>query len=527
MLNFCVILAIRYKNVTKMKLVNSAVSLYFRSRYYRIERFINQPIETQRQVFKSLIQDAKHTQWGKQYQYNSIKNEKDFAKQVPVGDYESHKAYINQMMHGEADVLWPGKIEWYSKSSGTTNDKSKYLPVSNSAVKETHMRGPRDTLTIYHNNYDNANLFDGESIVLSGSYNEFPPFPKTKFGDVSAIMVANMPLFFRRFYKPTMDIALIPEWEKKLDMTARQAIGKNITSIGGVPTWNLVLFRRILEITGKQNILEVWPNFELYIHGGVNFEPYKTQFKELLPSSNVRYQETYNASEGYFASQLLPDDDDMLLLLDNGIYYEFIPMDAWTAGDMSKSVNLSGVEKGVNYTMLISTNSGLWRYECGDTVEFTSTFPFKIKITGRNKHFINAFGEEVMVGNTDKAIAMTCQTLNTTVEDYTVAPIYISGIEDDDKNKGGHEWIIEFSKAPENIEKFANLLDKNLQSINSDYEAKRFKGMALNRLKINVAPPKTFINWMRSRGKFGGQNKVPRLSNNRKNVEAILTFMQK
>ncbi len=506
-----------------MKLVNSAVSLYFKSRYHRIERMINQPFETQELIFKTLIETAKDTEWGQKYGYHSIQKELTFQERVPVGDYESHKPYINKMMHGMSDILCQGQVKWFSKSSGTTSDKSKYLPVSDSALKQNHMRGARDTLTMYHINYPNPNIFDGDSIVLGGSLDKFKPFPKTKFGDVSAIMVSNMPSFFRLFYTPSHDVALLTEWEKKLDLAAQQALSRNITNMGGVPTWNLVLFRRILELSGKKNILEVWPNFELYIHGGVNFEPYRAQFKELLPSDNVKYQEVYNASEGYFAAQMRPEDDDMLLFLDNGIYYEFVPMDDWGEGNMAAAVPLEGVELGVNYAILITTNAGLWRYQCGDTVKFTSKHPHKIKITGRTKHFINAFGEEVMVANTDKAIAMTTETMNCTVEEYTAAPVYIAGLE----GRGGHEWIIEFGIAPKDVEAFADLLDKNLQTINSDYEAKRFKSLALNRLKINVAPKDTFLDWMRSRGKFGGQHKVPRLSNNRKYVEEILDFIKK
>jgi hypothetical protein len=506
-----------------MKLVNSAVSLYFKSRYHRIEKMVNEPIQTQEQIFKYLIESAKNTEWGVKHDYKSINKELTFRERVPVGDYESHKSYINKMMHGMPNILWQGQVKWFSKSSGTTSDKSKYLPVSDAALKQTHMRGPRDTLTMYHINYPNPNLFDGDSIVLSGSLAKFKPFPKTQFGDVSAIMVSNMPSFFRLFYTPSHDVALLTEWEKKLDLAAKQAIKKNITSMGGVPTWNLVLFRKVLELSGKSNILEVWPNFELYIHGGVNFEPYRAQFRELLPSDDVNYQEVYNASEGYFAAQMHPEDDDMFMLLDNGIYYEFVPMDDWAEGNMENTVPLSGVKMGVNYAILISTNAGLWRYQCGDTVKFTSLSPYKIKITGRTKHFINAFGEEVMVANTDKAIAMTCETMNCTVEEYTAAPVYISGLE----GRGGHEWIIEFGIAPNDIEEFAELLDKNLQSINSDYEAKRFRSLALNRLKINAVNRNTFLDWMRSRGKFGGQNKVPRLSNNRRYVEEILEFAKR
>ena len=503
-----------------MKLVNSAVNLFFKSRYHRIERMLDYPIETQRKLFKTLINAAKDTEWGQKHDYASINDEATFRQKVPVGDYESHKEDIERMMRGEANVLWRGTIKWFSKSSGTTNDKSKFLPVSDEILETCHFQGSRDTLSMYVTNQPNPKYFKGYSLLICGALSSFEQHPETTFGDVSAIMVANLPSFYRLFYKPTYDIALLAKWEDKLEATAQQVMNENITMIGGVPTWNLVLFRRILELTGKKNMLEVWPNFEVYIHGGVNFEPYRAQFKELLPADRIQYREVYNASEGYFASQLYPDDDDMLLFLDNGIYYEFVPMNDWSEGSMDAAIPLSEVKKGVNYAMLISTNAGLWRYHCGDTVIFTSIFPFKIKITGRTKHFINAFGEEVMVANTDKAIAMTCETLNAIVEEYTAAPIYISGIE----GRGGHEWIIEFDKPPADYEAFADLLDENLQSINSDYEAKRFKNLALNRLKINVVPQETFLNWMKYRGKFGGQNKIPRLSNNRKYVEEILQF---
>lgn len=506
-----------------MKLVNTAVGAYFKARYTRIERLLHHAEEAQQQVLKELIQAAQHTEWGRKYDFATLKDGATFRARVPVGDYDSHKPYIERMMLGERDVLWPGRIKWYSRSSGTTNDKSKFLPVSEAAIKETHLRGPRDTLTMYFSHFPNPNLFDGETLVISGSLDRLADFPQTTYGDVSAIMVANMPSFFRLFYKPTYNIALLPEWEKKLELTAQQAIHENITSIGGVPTWNLVLFRRILELTGKNNILEVWPNFELYIHGGVNFEPYRAQFQELLPSPHVKYQEVYNASEGYFAAQMHPGDDDMLLLVDNGIYYEFVPLDDWLEGRMDRTVSIEGVELGMNYALLITTNSGLWRYHCGDTVKFTSLKPYKIKITGRTKHFINAFGEEVMVANTDRAITMTCEALHATVEEYTAAPVYIEGVE----GRGGHEWIIEFDTPPTDAEAFAELLDRNLQAINSDYEAKRFNNLALNRLKLNVVPRDTFLNWMRERGKFGGQNKVPRLSNDRRYVEAILDFVKR
>jgi hypothetical protein len=504
-----------------MKLVNSAVGLYFKSRYSRLESFLNHPIEAQEKLFKDLIHKAKDTAWGKEYDYASIRDIKTFAERVPVGDYETHKSYINEMMHGKTDILWPGQVRWFSKSSGTTSDKSKFIPVSDESLVGCHKLGPRDTLSFYFLNYNNPNMFGGEYLGLAGSLSPFQPYPQTYVGDVSAIMVKTLPPFFRFFYLPSSDIALLPEWETKLQKTAEQVVERNIVSIGGVPTWNLVLFRKILEITGKKNMLEVWPNLSLYLHGGVSFKPYRKQFEELIPSKDMNYIEVYNASEGYFASQMRPTDEGLTLLLDNGIFYEFIPMDEWDK-ENPKAIPLSEIELDKVYSMVISTNSGLWRYQCGDTVKFISKMPYQIVITGRTKHFINAFGEEVMVANTDKALEMTCEALNAVVEEYTAAPIYIDGA----NGRGGHEWIVEFSKTPDSYEAFAELLDQNLQKINSDYEAKRYKSMAMERLKMNVVPKGTFLDWMAARGKAGAQNKVPRLSNDRNYIETLLDFLK-
>lgn len=506
-----------------MKLVNSTAGLFFKTRYAnRIEHFIAHPNEVQDAIFRQLMDSAKSTIWGKKYDYASIKDKKTFADRVPIGDYETHKPYITEMMHGKANVLWPGVTEWFSKSSGTTSDKSKFIPVSEINMEETHMRGPRDTLSCYYNNYENPSIFAGDYLVLGGTVSIFEPYPQTQFGDVSAIMIKNMPFFYKWFYLPSTDIALMKEWEEKIEKTARQAIEKNVVAFGGVPTWNLVLFRKILAMTGKKNLLEVWPNLELYMHGGVSFQPYRRQFQELIPSPKMKYMEVYNASEGFFACQMFPEDDDMLLLLDNGIYYEFMPMEEWEK-ENPKAIPLEAVELGKVYALIISTNAGLWRYQCGDTVTFTSLAPHKIKITGRTQHFINVFGEEVMVANTDKALAQTCETLGAVTGEYTAAPVFIEDVQ----GKGGHEWVIEFAKLPVSLEAFAELLDENLKKINSDYEAKRYKNMALNQLKINAVENGTFLKWLEASGKVGAQNKVPRLSNNRKYVEEVLAFVEK
>lgn len=478
------------------------------------------PHKVQRRLLKQLIEATKHTEWGRTFNYRSIRTPEDFAHHVPIQDYESLKPYIQRMMHGEKDVLWTGQVNWYSKSSGTTSDKSKFIPVSRQNLKHCHIRGSWDTMTLTYHNMPEARNFELKSMVMGGSLQTFEPFPKTMFGDVSAIMIQNMPYVGRQFYIPDIEVALLDNWEKKLELLAQAGIKEpNVVMIGGVPTWTVVLFRRMLELTGKQNMLEIWPKFQLYIHGGVSFTPYRKQFEAFFPSDQVKYQEIYNASEGFFAIQDGFSRDDMMLLLNNGIYFEFLPIEQWHK-ENPIAIPLSEVELGKNYAIVISTNSGLWRYVPGDTIAFTSKYPYRIKITGRTKQFVNAFGEEVMVDNTDKAIAATCKLMNATVTEYTVAPIYF-----DQAGKGGHEWLIEFEKEPSDIAAFAKRLDQNLQKVNSDYEAKRYKGMALEELRLHTLPKGTFHDWLRSKGKFGGQNKVPRLANHRQYVEEIQDFL--
>ena len=503
--------------------MNKAFQVYLKLQMPRIKRMLNNPIQAQHNVLQNLLQTARNTKWGEKYDYASIKTPEQFANRVPIGDYDSHKPYINRMMHGESDVLWPGTIRWYSKSSGTTNDKSKYIPVSPISISGCHMKGPLDSMALVYHNYPDMSVFSGKSLMMGGSYETFESHPQTRFGDVSSIMIEHIHPFLKKvFYTPSMEIALMSEFEQKIERMARQSMHDNVTSIGGVPTWTIVLFRKILELSGKQNMLEVWPNFSVYFHGGVSFEPHKQQFQEFFPSDQVKYFNVFNASEGYFATQCDKASKDMALLLNNGVYFEFIAMDEWGNED-AKAIPLSEVEIGKNYAMLISTNSGLWRYKNGDTVTFTSTTPYTIQITGRTKHFINAFGEEVMVANTDLALSMTCQQTGAIVRDYTAAPIYFAKTK---FGKGGHEWLVEFEKSPNNLPEFSRLLDNNLQSINSDYEAKRYKNMALNPLTLHAIPKGTFHDWLKSKGKYGGQNKVPRLSNNRKYLDEILGFMK-
>ncbi|GJM31652.1 MAG: hypothetical protein DHS20C18_06530 [Saprospiraceae bacterium] len=477
------------------------------------------PTAVQEEVWRELIQAARYTEWGRMYNYRKLRNPQEYAKNVPINDYDTLKPYIHRMMMGEKDVLWNGQVRWFSKSSGTTNDKSKFIPVSRENLRACHIRGTWDTMNLFYQNRKDAKQFECRSLVMGGSLVSFPEHPRTMIGDVSAIMIHNMPTIGRPFFTPDFETALLAEWEEKLERTAILCSqDPNMVMIGGVPTWTVLLLRRILEITGKQHLLEVWPDFQVYIHGGVSFTPYKKQFEAFFPSDQVSYQEIYNASEGYFAIQNDLAEDDMLLLLNNGIYYEFLPVEEW--GSLHpQTVDLASVEIGKNYALVITTNSGLWRYLVGDTVTFTSVAPYKIRITGRTKQFVNAFGEEVMVENTDRALAMTCRVMDATVTEYTVAPIYFQG-----SGKGGHEWLIEFEKAPRDIALFKRRLDANLQKVNSDYEAKRYKSLALEQLQMRVLPKGTFHSWLRSKGKLGGQNKVPRLANHRKYVEEILDF---
>lgn len=499
--------------------MNNLFGWYFRARYRLIDRFIKFPIQVQNEVLNNMLSLNKHTEWGRKYDFSTIRTAEDFSKRIPLQDYETLKPYIKRMMNGEKDVLWSGQVKWFSKSSGTTSDKSKFIPVTTQNLKACHLRGSADTLTLIYHNKPDSNVFAGKNLVMGGSLSSYSEYPDTKIGDVSAIMLYNMPLYARGFYSPSLEIGLMSEWEEKIEKMAQKTIHENIVMLGGVPTWTIVLFRRILEITGKSNILEVWPEFKTYIHGGVSFTPYREQFKTFLPSEEINYIEIYNASEGYFAIQDDPAVDDMLLMLDNGIYYEFLPMDQWDA-PRPVAIPLQEVEVGKNYALIITTNSGLWRYMPGDTVMFTSVFPFKIKVTGRTKQFVNAFGEEVIVSNTDKALAMTCPEFDAIVSEYTVAPVYFQN-----SGKAGHEWLIEFEKPPIDHDAFRLALDKNLQSINSDYEAKRYKDMALVALSLKEIPKGTFHRWMKKRGKLGGQNKVPRLANHRQYIEDILSII--
>lgn len=485
-----------------------------------MEYYMNHPFEIQYKVLSQLLQQGSACAYGKKFDFAKIKTPSEYAQKVPLIDYEDIKQDIRRMMLGEKNVLWPGLVQWYAKSSGTTNDKSKFIPVPKSNLKNCHVKASWDSVSIIYHNHPNARIFAEKSLIMGGSIERLAENQNCKFGDVSAIMLHNMPQVGRPFYTPDFATAILPNFDEKIEKMVEQCSQENVTMIGGVPTWTLLLFRKILEATGKNNILEIWPELQVYVHGGVGFDPYKEQFKKFLPSDQVQFMEVFNASEGWFAAQLGKDDDDMLLLLDNNIYYEFLPASEWEKED-PQTIPLEGIKLGVNYAMVISTSAGLWRYKLGDTVCFTSNNPYKIKITGRTKQYINAFGEEVMVSNIEKALSQTCLVHDAVISEYTVAPIYFQG-----ESKGGHEWFVEFEKEPNSpLDTFSENLDHNLQKVNSDYEAKRYKSMALERLKLRSVPKGTFYSWMRSKGKMGGQNKVPRLANHRKYIEDLGKFI--
>lgn len=504
-----------------MRVLNSVLRFFLKLRVRQIHDYMNDPAKAQEKWFKRLISKAQQTKWGRKYDYKTIRNIEDFQQRIPISTYDEIKPYIREMMHGQANVLWPGRVHWFSKSSGTTSDKSKFLPVSYDNLNKCHLKGPHDTMAMwYHQNPKTKILANGKGLIMGGTHNRFASYPKTHIGDVSAIILENMPFYGKYFHVPDVKTALMQDWEGKIDIMAKIATQHNITNIGGVPTWTMILFRKLLEITGKKHILEVFPNFEVYMHGGVSFTPYRTQFRTFLPNPKVQFREIYNASEGYFAAQYANGEKDMLLFLDNGVFYEFVPMSELHR-ENPKAYTIDNVELNSNYALLISTNSGLCRYLIGDTVKFTSLKPHKIQITGRTQHFINAFGEEVTVENTDRALANACQQMRTSVKEYTVAPIFLS-----QNGKGGHEWLIELQHEinPQQLTKFQTILDKELQKVNSDYEAKRYKNMALGELKINLIPKGAFHLWLKKKGKYGGQHKIPRLSNSRKYLEEILTI---
>ncbi|MES2278453.1 MAG: GH3 auxin-responsive promoter family protein [Bacteroidota bacterium] len=504
-----------------MTIFNSVFTWFIKKRIHQIELFMKYPHEVQEEWFEQLISWAENTEWGKKHHYKSIENYEQFKERVPIQTYDTLKPYIERMLKGEQNVLWPSEIRWFAKSSGTTNDRSKFIPVSEESLEECHFKGGKDMLTLYFNNRPNARVFTGKSLTLGGSAQVSQLNADTFSGDLSAVIMKNLPIWAEFYRTPHLDIALLENFDEKIEKMAYATKDVNVTSISGVPTWNMLLFKRILEITGKDNLLEVWPNLELYFHGAVNFTPYRSLFKQLIPSEEMYYIDIYNASEGFFGIQDTEDTDDMLLMLDYGIFYEFLPFEH-LQDEQPPTLTLDQVELDKNYALIITTNAGLWRYMIGDTVRFTSLSPYRIQITGRTKHFINAFGEELIIDNAERALDKACRYTGAIIRDYTAAPVYFS-----EDASGSHEWLIEFEQNPPEFDRFIDLLDETLRKLNSDYDAKRFKDMALRRPLVHPVPQGTFLQWMKERGKLGGQHKVPRLANDRQYVDAIWKMLNR
>jgi hypothetical protein len=499
-----------------MPILNSIASWWMKKRMHQIELFMKYPYEVQQEWLRQLISSAKDTEWGKKYDYQNISTYEQFKEKVPLQDYDSLKPFIDRTRKGEQNILWNTDIKWFAKSSGTTNDKSKFIPVSEESLDNCHYNGGRDMIAIHCSLHPETQLFTGKNLALAGSLViDHVGDYESQNGDLSAIVINNLPVWAEFFRAPDLSIALMDKWDEKLEKLALSTMNENIVSLAGVPSWMLLIMKRVLEKSGKKSIAEVWPNLEVYFHGGVNFNPYREQFKTIFNKPDLNYLELYNATEGFFGIQDQRNSDELLLMLDYGIYYEFIPVDE--LGTYSTTtLSLEEVKTGKNYALVISTNAGLWRYMVGDTIQFTSLHPFRFKITGRTKHFINAFGEEMIVDNADKALAIASEKTGAHISEYTAAPVYMQNNE-----TGAHEWLIEFETHPNSIQYFTEVLDNALKSINSDYEAKRYQNLALKLPIIQVVPPGTFYKWFESKNKLGGQHKVPRLSNDRKYVEEI------
>ena len=498
-------------------LFNHIIAQYLALRYKQLERAGQHVHHNQEKLLKLLLSEAAETEYGKQFGFSSIRSRRQFQEQIPLVRYQDLVSRINDMMLGKSDVLWPGQLKYFAKSSGTTHQRSKFIPISNAYLRSNLIRSSWDTTAFIYHQEPGAEIFKHKSLIMGGSLHPFANNRDILVGDVSAIMIKTIPFIGRPFYTPDFNVALLSDWEEKIAKICKQCIDENVVMFGGVPTWNIVLFNKILQITGKSNILEVWPNLNFYLHGGVNFEPYKETFKKFIPKKDFNYIEAYNASEGYFAVQDTREDG-MRLLADNGIYYEFIPLSELAKEDAHlKTLDLTEVQTDTDYVLVITNCSGLWRYIIGDTVRFTTLHPHRIKVTGRIEQYINAFGEEVMIGDTDKALSMTLEKLKLGLKEYTVAPCYL-----DDNNRGYHEWLIEFEQVPASLEEFELVLDQSLRQINSDYDAKRTADLALERLKVHVAPRGLFHHWLKLKNKMGGQYKIPRLSNDRKHFEEII-----
>ena len=498
-------------------IVNSIVSWFLKKRFHQIDFFLKYPNEVQSELLQNLLHLAKNTEIGKQFDFASITSYEEFAQRLPIVSYEDVQPLIERSRLGEQNILWPKPIKWFAKSSGTTNAKSKFIPVTIDSLEDCHYAASKDLLCMYLNNNENSQLFTGKSLRLGGS-KELYKENGTVFGDLSAILIDDMPFWAEFSSTPSSKVSLMSEWEQKMAAIVNETIEENVTSLAGVPSWMLVLLQHVLETTEKKNLLDIWPNLEVYFHGGVSFHPYIEQYRSIIPDPTFKYYEIYNASEGFFAIQDQNYTGDLLLMLDYGIFYEFIPMDSYGTEDQ-RVIPLSDVKLNTNYAMIITTNAGLWRYKIGDTIRFTSLKPHRIKVSGRTKHYINAFGEELIIENAEDALKKVCKRTGAEIVDYTAAPIYMSG-----KSKGAHEWLIEFKKEPEELSYFCDLLDNTLKSLNSDYEAKRYNNMTLNPPKLNIARPNLFYNWLKKHHKLGGQHKVPRLSNNRALLDELLAM---
>jgi hypothetical protein len=498
-----------------MSLLSRSAALWLVGRRKQIDRFRTDPAHAQREQFEHLVACGRPTVFGRDHGFETIRSYDDFRRQIPIRDYEGLKPYIDRAREGETSVLWPGTVRWFAKSSGTTNDTSKFIPVTRDGLKDSHLRGPRDVMALFLHLYPYTKAYDGKLLTLGGSHRLDALGEHARSGDLSSILIEHTPRFARAKRVPRPETALIADFEEKVRRICEETCGQRVTAFVGVPSWNLVMMNKILEITGKRNLLEVWPDLCCFVHGGMSFEPYREQYEKLIPSPEMRYMETYNASEGFFAIQDDPESRDMLLMLDYGMFYEFLPVKH--LDDPSKALPLWAVERGENYALILSNSNGLWRYLIGDTVEFTSTAPYKIRITGRTKLYINAFGEEVIIDNAERALQAACRATGASVSDYTAGPVYMSG-----RGKGAHEWLIEFSKEPDDLENFATVLDRTLQEVNSDYAAKRFKDTTLYAPIVRSLPSGTFYQWMERRGRVGGQSKVPRLANDRKYLDALI-----
>lgn len=501
-------------------LVNSVASWFLKKRIHQIDLFLKYPYEVQNELLTNLLDLSKSTEFGRQYDFKSMQSYREFANRVPISTYEDYHEKIERSRQGEQNIFWPKPIKWFAKSSGTTNAKSKFIPVSTAALEDCHYAAGKDLLCMYLNNNPDSQLFSGKNLRLGGS-KELYEENGTVFGDLSAILIDNMPFWAEFSSTPSNRVSLMSNWDTKMQAIVDESINENVTSLAGVPSWMLVLLNTVLETSGKKNLLDLWPNLEVYFHGGVSFMPYRSQYEKIISKQDFNFYETYNASEGFFAIQDQNNSSDLLLMLDYGIFYEFIPMETYGTSN-EKVIPLFEVEKGKNYAMIITTNSGLWRYKIGDTVKFTCIDPYRIRVSGRTKHFINVFGEELIIENVEQALLNISKKLHFEINDYTVAPIFMQG-----KQKGGHQWLIEFKTPPKDLNYFTELLDNALKALNSDYEAKRYNNITLTTPKINIARTGLFRDWLKSKNKLGGQHKVPRLSNSREFIEELLDLSKK